>query len=65
MTLGYTLTHAANAAAIRAGQLEIIHDALQHMPIHDLQDRVFESYWTALFVFDVDALQVNQRNNFA
>ena len=48
-----------DASAIRAGQLEIVHDALQHIPSHDLQDCVFESHWIALFVFDVDALQVN------
>ena len=38
MTLGYTLTHAANASAVRAVQLEIVHNALQHIPILDPQD---------------------------
>ena len=59
MTLGYAFTHAGNAAAVCAGQLEIVHDALQHIAIHHLEDCVFESHWIALFVFDVDALQVN------
>ena len=36
MTMGYTFTHAGNAAAIRVEQLEIGHDSLQHIPIHDL-----------------------------
>ena len=59
MTLGYAFTHAGNAAAVCAAQFEIIHDTLQHIPIHHLEDCVFKSHWIALFVFDVDALQVN------
>ena len=49
MTLGYTFTHAANAAAVCADQLEVIYDALQRIAIHDLQDCGFEFHWIGLF----------------
>ena len=34
---------------------------MERIPIHDLQDCVIEPHWIALFVFDVDTLQVNSR----